>query len=447
MRVLRITAGAPAVESVALRCQAVLEALRGRVDAARRMIGSARRTVEQLGLTHRRLETEVAAGFIELLDGEAGAAETYLRDAYEELRDRGLGGEAAQAGAFLGRALLLQGRVDEADEVAAEAERLAGADLKAGIAWRDVRAEAAARRGDTTRALALAREAVELASATDALLLVADARLTLAAVLRAAGDTDAADAEAQRAVDACEAKGATVLAARARSAMTVRPADRGGRVEDRRSSHAAPALQENAAMAAAIQFREAFNRGDLDAVRAAESPGWSLDDRRQFVAMTVTDDEQRTEAALYAGGGRFDRPELLATRGDRLALCRWMVRAPGHEWPYLAIIRVDMRGRRDKYVMFEPDSLDEAMTALEQMAAETGADRVEMFENDATRDHRTRPRRRTSHATGRRSQDSYAEDWTQDDRRSVVSMPLNHEQSMAGIRDDLRRRRMARSRD
>ena len=75
IRVLRINGGAPAVESVAIRCQAVLEALRGRADAARRMVASARRTVERLGLTHRRLETEVAAGFIELLDGDATAAE------------------------------------------------------------------------------------------------------------------------------------------------------------------------------------------------------------------------------------------------------------------------------------------------------------------------------------------------------------------------------------
>jgi ATP/maltotriose-dependent transcriptional regulator MalT len=140
VRVLRINDGAPAVESVALRCQAVLEALRGRFDAARRMIGSARRTVERLGLTHRQLETEVMAGFIELLDGNATEAEARLRFAYEGLRERGLGGEAAQAAAFLGRALLLQDRVDDADLIAAEAEALAGADLKAAIAWRDVRA-------------------------------------------------------------------------------------------------------------------------------------------------------------------------------------------------------------------------------------------------------------------------------------------------------------------
>jgi hypothetical protein len=42
VRVLRITQGAPAVEAVALRCQAVLEALRGRTEAARRMIASSR---------------------------------------------------------------------------------------------------------------------------------------------------------------------------------------------------------------------------------------------------------------------------------------------------------------------------------------------------------------------------------------------------------------------
>src|SRR6185369_427052 len=48
IRVLRIAQAAPAVEAVALRCQAVLEALRGRSAAARRMIASSRRTVEEL---------------------------------------------------------------------------------------------------------------------------------------------------------------------------------------------------------------------------------------------------------------------------------------------------------------------------------------------------------------------------------------------------------------
>src|SRR5262249_58910857 len=74
VRVLRITQGAPAVEAVALRCQAVLEALRGRIDAARRMIGSARRMLEELGITHPLLEAEVFAGLIHLLEGDAATA-------------------------------------------------------------------------------------------------------------------------------------------------------------------------------------------------------------------------------------------------------------------------------------------------------------------------------------------------------------------------------------
>src|SRR5207249_3882112 len=58
VRVLRITQGAPAVEAVALRCQAVLEALRGRTEAARRMIAAARRMVEELGITQQLLEAD-----------------------------------------------------------------------------------------------------------------------------------------------------------------------------------------------------------------------------------------------------------------------------------------------------------------------------------------------------------------------------------------------------
>ena len=89
VRVLRITQGAPAVEAVALRCQGVLEALRGRGEAARRMIASSRRMVEELGITHRLLEADMFAGLIELLEGDAAAAERSLRAAYDGLAGPG----------------------------------------------------------------------------------------------------------------------------------------------------------------------------------------------------------------------------------------------------------------------------------------------------------------------------------------------------------------------
>src|SRR5215470_15986799 len=72
VRVLRITQGAPAVEAVALRCQAVLAA--------------SRRMVEELGLTQGLLETEAFAGLIALIEGDAAAAERSLRGAYEGFR-------------------------------------------------------------------------------------------------------------------------------------------------------------------------------------------------------------------------------------------------------------------------------------------------------------------------------------------------------------------------
>jgi DNA-binding SARP family transcriptional activator len=373
VRVLRINDGAPAVESVALRCQAVLEALRGRTDAARKMIASARRTVERLGLAHRQLETEVMAGFIELLAGEPTEAEVLLRRAYEGLRERGLGGEAAQAAAFLGRALLLQDRVDEADEVAAEAEALAGSDLKAAIAWRGVRAEAAARRGDSAGALSLAREAVDLAAATDALLLVVDARVALATVLRATGDHDAADAEARRALETCDAKGATALAARARGSAPEATGVRASAPADDTARFRQP-TPPCAAMDALVLWCERFNRGAHEEIQATHSPRLRGADHRWLLADEFGEgegegDEDRYAANLilaYEGGSRFDSPQLLVAR-ERAALARCDVRAPGAEWAFLLVFGVDLKGRVAHFVMFDVDDRNAANVELDRL--------------------------------------------------------------------------------
>src|SRR5262249_12776221 len=167
-RALRITQGAPAVEAVALRCQAVLEALRGRAEAAARMIAASRRMVEELGITQGLLETEAFAGLIALTEGDNAAAEQSLRTAYEGFRHHGLGIDAARAAALLGIALLGQGRAAEAEALSHESEALAGDDLQAAITWRRVRAEALARRGEHAAAVDLARAAVDIAATTDA---------------------------------------------------------------------------------------------------------------------------------------------------------------------------------------------------------------------------------------------------------------------------------------
>jgi DNA-binding SARP family transcriptional activator/tetratricopeptide (TPR) repeat protein len=408
VRVLRITGGAPAVEAVALRCQAVLEALRGRMDAARRMIGTARRTVEKLGLTHRRLETEVAAGIVELLDGQSTAAETCLRSAYDELRARGLGGEAAQAGAFLGRALLLQDRLDEAEGVAHEAEQLAGSDLKAAIHWRDVRALVAMRRGDTETALTLAREAVELASATDALLLVADARLTLAIVLHTSGHTTAADAEAQRAVEACDAKGITVLLSRIRDGVRALDA-RADNVRETVMPSSTREVFENDATRSAARYLAAHHAHDWDALQACLADDWIQDDHRSVVAGLLDHDQSLDSARIiFDGRGTFEH-ETIATRGRSLAAFRLRLRVPEPEASdeVLMVLRTNDAGRQARSISFDADDIEGALAELDRLYLEVEGERADLtqwFENVAWR-----AALRMKAASDARSWQSYAE--------------------------------------
>src|SRR6185503_21118222 len=101
---------------------------------------------------------------------------------------------------------------DRALELAAEAGRLGGHDLKVGVGWRACTAVALARGGQQAEAVALAREAVALADPTDALVDRADAHAALATVLALTGDADGARQATDRARALYEQKGATALA-------------------------------------------------------------------------------------------------------------------------------------------------------------------------------------------------------------------------------------------
>ncbi len=381
VRVLRITQGAPAVEAVALSCQGVLEALRGRTDAARRMIASSRKMVEELGITHRLLEADVFAGQIDLLEGDAVAAERSLRGAYEGLRDLGLGIDAAQAAALLARALLAQGRAAEAEALSHESEALAGDDLKAAIAWRGVRAQALARRGEHAVAVELAEAAVAIASATDALLDHADARLALAAALRAAGRSSEADTEERRATELWEAKGATLLAERAR---------RGGeRIEApthaREEGVALPRplqrrVRANAATAWLARFDAAFAAGDLDAVAALYADSFEAlyhPTEATYGRQGVLDSFRR----MFRWRDPRTRDEVLATLGESLVLARRGYATSGtsggpfdvgeSEVEMVVVTEVDERGRLVlRAESFAPDQLNDAIARLYERYAE-----------------------------------------------------------------------------
>jgi len=329
VRVLRITQGAPAVESVALSCQGVLEALRGRTDAARRMIASSRKMVEELGISHRLFEADVFAARIDLLEGDAVAAERGLRGAYEGLRDLGLGIDAARAAALLARTLLSEDRAAEAEDLSHESEALAGDDLQAAIAWRGVRAEALAQRGEIDDAIELAQAAVEIAASTDALLDHADARLALAAALRAAGRTEEANAEEHGAHKLWETKGATLLAERARkdAAGAMAEPDAAARAAEPTAPVTRPAgvvgahrrVRPNVATAAFGHVAAAVQSRDVAALEAAFP-----DDQKVVEHAMGRSFGKRANLATWKAAFEVERldfrRETVATLGERLSL-------------------------------------------------------------------------------------------------------------------------------
>jgi tetratricopeptide (TPR) repeat protein len=191
----------------------------GDFGTARQLIGSARETFEDLG--QRTVATTYCGavlGDVELLAGEAAAAERGLRELCEELeRTRDFSHLASRAG-DLAEAIYTQGHVDEAEEWARIAESHAAADdFEAQLLWRSVLAKTAARRGEFDTAAEMARDAVRIGEATDCLNLRARSQSDLGETLRLGESTEAAASAFARAVELYEQKGNLVGATHVRA--------------------------------------------------------------------------------------------------------------------------------------------------------------------------------------------------------------------------------------
>jgi tetratricopeptide (TPR) repeat protein len=121
----------------------------------------------------------------------------------------------------LARALYAQNRLEEAERLTEESEKLAGsAGAAQQISWRAVRARILARRHRLESAETLIREAVRLAEQTDDLNGQGRVLLDLAEVLEIARRTPEAVPVLKRASGLFEQKGNTVSAARTRHRLT-----------------------------------------------------------------------------------------------------------------------------------------------------------------------------------------------------------------------------------
>ncbi|MFL0180216.1 MULTISPECIES: BTAD domain-containing putative transcriptional regulator [unclassified Mycobacterium] len=431
VRLLRITTESPAVEATSTRCQAVLEAFRGRAATARRMIDSARRTVNEIGLRHALLEVEQFAGIIELVGDDPESAESHLRQAYHGFRRMGLDADTAETAALLGRTCLALGRDTEAQELCTESERLAGHALKASIAWRTLLALLLTRQGDHAAARQMAESAVDLAQRTDALVDHGDACLALATVLNAAGDEAGARAAAQRAAGLYERKGAEALAAKARAML-------GQRVTAAPTTPAeSPVMDyDHPAVRAGERVMAAIEREAWDEFERMFVPDGLIESRRKIVGFlpdetTVGEVMHHTRQDLESGAIRVERV-VTAVRGTRLALVRMCIGTPdgGPGAPadeLLQLYAIDEDGRIALQVWFDTDDMDAAIAELDALHSrfEEQRESWQRLENVASRLYERFKVCFAAHDWGAITAMA-ADDISTDDRRRAVNSGLRH---------------------
>jgi DNA-binding SARP family transcriptional activator/tetratricopeptide (TPR) repeat protein len=204
-----------------LCCLGGLEAMIGRFAEARQLIAGARAMFTELGQDSiAASDCDLYGARIELLAGDAASAAHILRESCETLYRLGDHANLATRAADLADALRILGHAEEAQQWCALAEETGAADdLATQIGWRSTKAKLLAQRMTLKEAERLAREAVGMAEATDALNNHAKTLLDLAEVLRLAGRAEEAREAAEEALILFGRKGNIAGASRAESRL------------------------------------------------------------------------------------------------------------------------------------------------------------------------------------------------------------------------------------
>jgi class 3 adenylate cyclase/tetratricopeptide (TPR) repeat protein len=183
-QILAESRGRLLVEAAGRAGIAFADAMQGRVEDARRQISASRSILKDLGQRLSYGATSIDEGEIQLLAGDAEAAERVLREGFELLESIGETGYLSTVASQLAEATFLQKRYEEAERFSEVSEQTAAPqDLASQASWRSARAMVLAQRGESEKAEDLAREAVDLARTTDHLNTHAWTLLALADVL------------------------------------------------------------------------------------------------------------------------------------------------------------------------------------------------------------------------------------------------------------------------
>ena len=213
---IRMAEGDRRAQGVTLAALAHLRAMVGDFDRAREDYRRGRFILEELGLRFDASLISIDSGPVELLAGDAVAAEAELRKDYDALDAMGERNYISSIAGLLAEALYRQGRMAEAAEQAAFCEAVAApSDVFSQHLWRGVRGKLLAGEGAHDQGVKLAASGVERTRTSDDIEGQGNASLFLAEAQAAAGRDDDAARSAAEARALFEAKGNVVSAARA----------------------------------------------------------------------------------------------------------------------------------------------------------------------------------------------------------------------------------------
>ena len=216
---LLAAAGDRYTEQAILGQLALLYGFAGRFTEAREAVGRCRTLYAEIGASLWWASHAQIAGSIELLAENPAAAEGVLREAYEALRATGEFSYHSTTALWLAESLHVQGRCEEAEQLADEAEpTILADDFEDQIHLRTIRAKLHARRGETDVALRIVEEARAIAPTGNGYLL-GQVLLTKGDVLMRAGEHAEAAATLGEALCLFEELRAPALAEQARTLL------------------------------------------------------------------------------------------------------------------------------------------------------------------------------------------------------------------------------------
>ena len=194
---------------------AQLEAMRGDFERARERYTGARSRLDDLQAGIAAARTSIASSRVETLAEDLPAAEAELRHGFDALVGLGERNFLFTVAGLLARVLVAQGRLDEAETIAAMVRDEGPADdADAQALWRQAMARILAHRGHADEAIGMADEAVALRRETDAPVDLVEALGDLAEVLVATGRAAAAETATAEALELADRKGDLVTARR-----------------------------------------------------------------------------------------------------------------------------------------------------------------------------------------------------------------------------------------